>query len=52
MRCDGQPGLRWLLFDGCEASARLTRLLHCSDAGINKGFEILGNALANGSAEG
>jgi hypothetical protein len=37
---------------GAKPQARLTRLLHCSDAGINKGFEILGNALANGSAEG
>jgi hypothetical protein len=31
---------------------RFSRLLHCGDAGVNKGTEFLSNALSNGSAEG
>lgn len=41
-------------FDPAKAQPqpRFIRLLHCGDAGITNGIEILGNALSNGAVEG
>jgi hypothetical protein len=53
-RCDAAAARDSAGFDQTKAQPqpRFSRLLRCGDAGINKGFEILGNALSNGAVEG
>jgi hypothetical protein len=53
-RCDLAAARDSADFDSTAAKlpARLMRLLNCSNAGINKGTNFLGDALSNGSAEG
>jgi hypothetical protein len=53
-RCYAAAGRDSAGFDptATKPQPRFNRLLQCGDAGINKGIELLSNALSNGSAEG
>jgi hypothetical protein len=53
-RCYAAAGRDSAGFDPTETKPqpRFNRLLRCGDAGVNKGTEVLSNALSNGSAEG